>query len=45
MATYETNLQWAKSKQYLEAIRRMKAAGGYISFDPNLRDEVWQDPS
>ena len=28
-----------------EAIRRMKAAGGYISFDPNLRDEVWQDPS
>ena len=28
-----------------EAIRHMKAAGGYISFDPNLRDEVWQDPS
>ncbi|NMT19147.1 aminoimidazole riboside kinase, partial [Vibrio parahaemolyticus] len=25
--------------------RRMKAAGGYISFDPNLRDEVWQNPS
>ena len=28
-----------------EAIRRMKAVGGYISFDPNLRDEVWQNPS
>ena len=28
-----------------EAIRRMKAAGGYISFDPNLRDEVWQKQS
>lgn len=28
-----------------EAISRMKAAGGYISFDPNLRDEVWQNPS
>lgn len=28
-----------------DAIRRMKAAGGYISFDPNLRDEVWQNPA
>ncbi len=28
-----------------EAIRRMKEAGGYISFDPNLREEVWQDPA
>ncbi|EPO0005983.1 MULTISPECIES: aminoimidazole riboside kinase [Vibrio] len=28
-----------------EAIKRAKAAGGFISFDPNLRDEVWQDQS
>ncbi|SEF59830.1 aminoimidazole riboside kinase [Vibrio hangzhouensis] len=25
----------------LEAMKRIKAAGGYVSFDPNLRDEVW----
>ncbi len=28
-----------------EAIYRMKEVGGYISFDPNIRDEVWQNPS
>ncbi|ANS87800.1 MULTISPECIES: aminoimidazole riboside kinase [Vibrionaceae] len=28
-----------------EAIRRMKATGGYISFDPNLREEVWKSSS
>ncbi|HGF7527422.1 TPA: aminoimidazole riboside kinase [Vibrio cholerae] len=27
----------------LEAIHRMKSVGGYVSFDPNLRDEVWDD--
>ncbi|MDK9760371.1 aminoimidazole riboside kinase [Vibrio sp. D420a] len=29
----------------LEAMKRMKSAGGFISFDPNLREEVWADPS
>lgn len=29
----------------LEAMQRMKSAGGYISFDPNLREEVWAEPS
>ncbi|MDF2153533.1 aminoimidazole riboside kinase [Vibrio sp. CAU 1672] len=29
----------------LEAIKRIKHAGGYISFDPNLREEVWADPT
>lgn len=28
----------------LTAMRRMKAAGGYVSFDPNLREEVWSEP-
>ncbi|OEF02620.1 aminoimidazole riboside kinase [Vibrio crassostreae 9ZC13] len=28
----------------LEAMKRMKSAGGFISFDPNLREEVWADP-
>jgi fructokinase len=28
----------------LESMRRIKAAGGFVSFDPNLRDEVWPDP-
>lgn len=28
-----------------EAINRAKAAGAFVSFDPNLRDEVWQKPS
>lgn len=27
------------------ALKKMKAAGGYISFDPNLRDEVWANPA
>lgn len=27
----------------LTAMNRMKAAGGYISFDPNIREEVWSD--
>lgn len=25
------------------AIERIKQAGGYVSFDPNLREEVWQN--
>lgn len=25
----------------LDAMRQIKAAGGFVSFDPNLRDEVW----
>ncbi len=29
----------------LEAMRQIKAAGGFVSFDPNLRDEVWADQS
>ena len=29
----------------LEAIQRMKQVGGFVSFDPNLREEVWQNPS
>jgi len=28
----------------LEAIQRMKQVGGFVSFDPNLREEVWQNP-
>ncbi|NAW58977.1 MULTISPECIES: aminoimidazole riboside kinase [unclassified Vibrio] len=28
----------------LEAIHRIKQAGGYVSFDPNLREEVWDNP-
>jgi len=27
------------------AMQQMKDAGGFISFDPNLRDEVWADQS
>ncbi len=27
-----------------DAIERIKKAGGYFSFDPNLREEVWQQP-
>lgn len=26
------------------AMERIKAAGGFVSFDPNLREEVWQKP-
>ncbi|MCE0492380.1 aminoimidazole riboside kinase, partial [Vibrio salinus] len=26
------------------AIREMKKAGGFVSFDPNLREEVWANP-
>lgn len=26
------------------AMERVKAAGGFVSFDPNLREEVWQKP-
>ncbi|ELY5180546.1 aminoimidazole riboside kinase [Vibrio cholerae] len=29
----------------LEAMQQMKSAGGFISFDPNLREEVWGEPS
>jgi fructokinase len=28
-----------------EAIDRIKRVGGYVSFDPNLREEVWANPS
>ncbi|WP_100753941.1 aminoimidazole riboside kinase [Vibrio salilacus] len=28
----------------LEAMRRIKSVGGYVSFDPNLREEVWAEP-
>ncbi|MDC5851649.1 aminoimidazole riboside kinase [Vibrio europaeus] len=28
----------------LEAMRQIKAAGGFVSFDPNLREEVWAEP-
>lgn len=28
-----------------EAMKRARDAGAFISFDPNLRDEVWQDRS
>ncbi|MBA5762652.1 aminoimidazole riboside kinase [Vibrio sp. 404] len=29
----------------LEAMRLIKQAGGFVSFDPNLREEVWANPS
>ena len=29
----------------LEAMQRLKSVGGFISFDPNLREEVWAEPS
>ncbi|EGU34629.1 aminoimidazole riboside kinase [Vibrio scophthalmi] len=29
----------------LYALSAIKAASGFVCFDPNLRDEVWQDPS
>ena len=28
-----------------QAMKQIKAVGGFVSFDPNLRDEVWADPS
>lgn len=28
-----------------QAMQQIKEAGGFVSFDPNLRDEVWADPS
>ncbi|ELM6649362.1 aminoimidazole riboside kinase [Vibrio vulnificus] len=28
----------------LFAMRAMKSAGGFVSFDPNLREEVWKQP-
>jgi fructokinase len=28
-----------------QAMQQIKDAGGFVSFDPNLRDEVWADPS
>lgn len=28
----------------LEAMRLIKQAGGFVSFDPNLREEVWANP-
>ncbi|MCG9750513.1 aminoimidazole riboside kinase [Vibrio brasiliensis] len=28
----------------LEAMRQIKSAGGFVSFDPNLREEVWANP-
>ncbi|MGF1735847.1 aminoimidazole riboside kinase [Photobacterium satsumensis] len=29
----------------LDAMKAIKAAGGYVSFDPNLREEVWANPA
>ena len=29
----------------LEAMRQIKAAGGFVSLDPNLREEVWAKPA
>lgn len=29
----------------LEAMTQIKQAGGFVSFDPNLRDEVWANPN
>jgi len=29
----------------LHALAAIKSVGGFVSFDPNLRDEVWKDPS
>lgn len=29
----------------LDAMKAVKAAGGYVSFDPNLREEVWANPA
>lgn len=29
----------------LAAMKAIKAAGGYVSFDPNLREEVWSNPA
>ena len=34
----------SRSSTFL-AMRQIKEAGGFISFDPNLRDEVWTDQS
>lgn len=28
----------------LSAMRQIKSAGGFVSFDPNLREEVWANP-
>lgn len=28
-----------------QAMQQIKSAGGFVSFDPNLRDEVWVEPS
>lgn len=28
----------------LSAMRQIKSVGGFVSFDPNLREEVWADP-
>lgn len=29
----------------LQAMQSIKAAGGFVSFDPNLREEVWANPA
>jgi len=34
----------SRSSTFL-AMRQIKEAGGFVSFDPNLRDEVWADQS
>lgn len=34
----------SRSSTFL-AMQKIKSAGGFISFDPNLRDEVWADQS
>ncbi|CAM3410107.1 MULTISPECIES: aminoimidazole riboside kinase [Yersinia] len=27
-----------------EAMKHIKAAGGWVSFDPNIREDIWQNP-
>jgi len=29
----------------MQAMRAIKAAGGWVSFDPNLREDLWADPA
>jgi fructokinase len=28
----------------LLAMQRIREAGGFVSFDPNIRTDLWQDP-
>ncbi|MTD26159.1 aminoimidazole riboside kinase [Erwinia sorbitola] len=29
----------------MQAMREIKSAGGWVSFDPNLREDLWSDPA